>query len=414
MPVPSSLKLSKIINDPVHGFIEVPRGVILSLIDTPEFQRLRRIKQLGLSSMVYPGAVHTRFNHALGAMHLMRQALEVLKRKKLKISKEEARSALIAILLHDIGHGPFSHALESVIIRGLHHEQMSLALMHDLNDRMDGKLSMAIDIFTGSYHRPFLHQLVSGQLDMDRLDYLIRDSFFTGVAEGVVGIDRITKVLNVLDGNLVVEDKGIYSIEKFIVARRLMYWQVYLHRAAVVAENMLVNILRRARELVETGKTIYLDPNLAFFFHHAILPGELSQEIIQRFIQLDDVTVEYSLQQWTHCEDKVLSDLCQRLLGRRLLKMKVYDAPLAEEQLGKMRESYAAKHQISPEAAAYYIFTGKVSNQAYLEHSSDPIMIWYKSGELKDISDASDIQNIHSLSEPVVKYFLCAPEEVLS
>lgn len=406
-----SRKLSKIINDPVHGFIEVPRGRILTLIDTPEFQRLRRIKQLGYSSLVYPGAVHTRFNHALGAMHLMRQALDVLKRKKIKISKEEFSSALIAILLHDVGHGPFSHALESVIIQGLHHEQMSLALMHSLNEQMKGKLSMAIDIFTGEYHRPFFHQLVSGQLDMDRLDYLIRDSFFTGVAEGVVGIDRITKVLNVLDEQLVVEDKGIYSIEKFIVARRLMYWQVYLHRAAVVSERMLVNILRRARQLVESGEEIFLDPNLAFFFRNHIGPQELNQEILDRYISLDDVSVEYSLLQWANSGDKILSELCNRLIGRNLLKMKVSMEPFEEAHVHSLQKAFAKKNQLSLEEASYFIFTGKVSNQAYLEHSSEPIIIWSKSGETRDISDASDIQNIHSLSSPVVKYFLCAPAE---
>ncbi len=387
---------------------------MLSLIDTPEFQRLRRIKQLGLSALVYPGAMHTRFNHALGAMHLMRQALEVLKRKKVKISKEEYKATLIAILLHDIGHGPFSHALESVIIQGLHHEQMSLALMQSLNKRMEGKLNLAIDIFTGEYERPFLHQLVSGQLDMDRLDYLIRDSFFTGVAEGVVGIDRITKVLNVMNGKLVVEDKGIYSIEKFIVARRLMYWQVYLHRAAVVGEQMLVNILRRARELFEKGKEIELDPHLGYFFHHHPTGKDLSDEVLAQFIQLDDVTIEYAIKRWQLHEDKVLSELCQRLLSRRLFKMKIAERPLPPTDLRHLQEAYAEKHGISPHEASYFIFSGRVSNQAYLEHSQDPIMIWFKSGQVKDLADASDIQNIHSLSEPVVKYFICGPEEVMN
>ncbi len=405
----ADLKLSKIINDPVHGFIDIPRGVILTLIDTPEFQRLRRIKQLGLSSMVYPGAVHTRFNHALGAMHLMRQALEVLKRKKVKISKEEYKSALIAILLHDVGHGPFSHALEKVIIRGLHHEDMSLALMRSLNEQLGGKLGMAIDMFTGAYPRHFFHQLVSGQLDMDRLDYLIRDSFFTGVVEGVVGTDRIIKVLNVLDDKLVVEDKGIYSIEKFIVARRLMYWQVYLHKAAVVSEQLLVNILRRARELVEKGVDLFLDPNLAYFFHHQVKPESIDQEVLSRYIALDDVTVEYCLQQWQHHSDWTLSELCKRLLSRKLLKMQITSKPLPATQLRHMQEEFAEKMGITSHEAAYFIFTGTMTNQAYLEHGSDSIRIWHKSGELKDLAAASDIQNIHSLSEPVVKYFLCGP-----
>lgn len=363
--------------------------------------------------MVYPGAVHTRFNHALGAMHLMRQALEVLKRKKVNISKEEYKAAQIAILLHDIGHGPFSHALESVIVQGLHHEEMSLALMHSLNKRLEGKLDLAIQMFTGAYDRPFFHQLVSGQLDMDRLDYLIRDSFFTGVAEGIVGIDRITKVLNVLEGRLVVEDKGIYSIEKFIVARRLMYWQVYLHRAAIVAEQLLVRILQRARELVKSGRQIYLDPDLGYFFHHNVKPDNLNADILHRYISLDDVTVEYCLQRWRNSEDLVLSSLCDRLLGRTLLKMRIQPEPFSESLLTSSREIIRQNYGLTEEEAAYFVFTGKVSNQAYLVHSSEPIVIWSKSGETKDLSDASDIQNIHTLSAPVVKYFFCAPEEIM-
>lgn len=323
------------------------------------------------------------------------------------------KSALIAILLHDIGHGPFSHALESVIVQGLHHEDMSLALMNSLNERLTGKLDMAIDMFTGEYHRPFFHQLVSGQLDMDRLDYLIRDSFFTGVAEGIVGIDRITKVLNVLDEKLVVEDKGIYSIEKFIVARRLMYWQVYLHRAAIVAEQLLVHILQRARELVEAGKDIYLDPNLGFFFHNKVKPTDLDPEILRRYISLDDVTVEYCLQRWRECDDLVLSSLCNRLLGRDLLKMRIQSEPFEEGMIKKAQAAFSRKHKLSDRETGYFIFTGQVSNQAYLEHSSEPILIWSKSGETRDLSDASDIQNIHTLSSPVVKYFYCAPEEVM-
>jgi len=406
----NSLKLSKIINDPVHGFIEIPRGTILSLIDTAAFQRLRRIKQLGMSSLVYPGAQHTRFNHALGAMHLMRMALDVLKRKKVKISKQEYRAALIAILMHDIGHGPFSHALEHVIIPGMHHEEMSLALMNYLNKKLKGKLSLAIEIFEGKYERHFLHQLVSSQLDMDRLDYLIRDSFFTGVVEGVIGTDRIIKVLNVLDNQLVVEDKGIYSIEKFIVARRLMYWQVYLHKAALSAEVTMVNILKRARDLYQDGSDLGLGENLNFFFKNQITSADLDKEVLERFIQLDDSDIEYAIKQWQHHADPILSDLCTRILNRRLLKIHIQDEEVSKEDLEAKQAAFLSQSKLSEEALKYYVFTGTVANQAYLENNREPILIWFKKSGLKDLASASDIQNIHTLSTPVVKYYLCYPE----
>ncbi|MDW3646283.1 MAG: HD domain-containing protein [Bacteroidia bacterium] len=406
----NSLKLSKIINDPVHGFIEIPRGTILSLIDTAAFQRLRRIKQLGMSALVYPGAQHTRFNHALGAMHLMRMALDVLKRKKVKIDKQEYRAALIAILMHDIGHGPFSHALEHVIIPGMHHEEMSLALMHYLNKKMKGKLSLAIEIFEGKYERHFLHQLVSSQLDMDRLDYLTRDSFFTGVVEGVIGTDRIIKVLNVLDNQLVVEDKGIYSIEKFIVARRLMYWQVYLHKAALSAEVTMVNILKRARDLYQEGSDLGLGENLNFFFKHQITSSDLNEEVLERFIQLDDSDIEYAIKQWQHHSDPILSDLCTRILTRRLLKIHIQDEEVSKADLEAKQQAFLEQNKLPEEALKYYVFTGTVANQAYLENNREPILIWFKKSGLKDLASASDIQNIHTLSTPVVKYYLCYPE----
>jgi len=405
-------KLAKIVNDPVHGFIEIPRGLILNLIDTPVFQRLRRIKQLGQSSLVYPGAVHTRFNHALGAMHLMRQALEVLKRKKIDISKKEYKAALIAILMHDVGHGPFSHALEHVIIPGLHHENMSLALMNRLNEAHKGKLELAISMFTNQYERTFFHQLVSSQLDMDRMDYLIRDSFFTGVAEGIVGIDRIIKILNVYNNQLVCEDKGIYSLEKFILARRLMYWQVYLHKTAVAAEHMIVNILKRVRELVEAGEKVWLDENLGYFFHNRIDPEDLNQEVINRYIRLDDNDVEFSLKKWQHSSDPVLSDLCKRFHTRELFKIKIQPEPFSEEEVQEKRFRMAKKLNISEKEASYYVFSGKVSNQAYTENSREPILIWFKKGNMLDLSEASDMQNIHALASPVVKHFHCYPDEV--
>lgn len=408
-----NVKLAKIVNDPVHGFIEVPRGLILRLIDTPIFQRLRRIKQLGQSSLVYPGAVHTRFNHALGAMHLMRQALDVLRRKKVDISKKEYKSAMIAILMHDLGHGPFSHALEHVIIPDLHHEDMSLALMRRLNQQHKGKLDLAIDIFTGKYERRFLHQLVSGQLDMDRMDYLIRDSFFTGVAEGIVGIERIIKILNVYEGQLVCEDKGIYSLEKFVLARRLMYWQVYLHKTAVAAEHMLVNLLRRVRALVNAGQEVYLGENLGFFFRHRISADNLSDEVLDRFIRLDDNDIEFAIKQWQFSSDPVLADLSQRYLSRRLLKIRFQREPFEAELVSEWREKWAKKQHLSKEAASHYVFSGQVRNQAYMENSTEPIMVWFKNGDLKDLSEATDMPNIHALASPVVKHYLCAPEEVM-
>lgn len=363
-----------------------------------------------MSALVYPGAQHTRFNHALGAMHLMRMALDVLKRKKVKIDKQEYRAALIAILMHDIGHGPFSHALEHVIIPGMHHEEMSLALMHYLNKKMKGKLSLAIEIFEGKYERHFLHQLVSSQLDMDRLDYLIRDSFFTGVVEGVIGTDRIIKVLNVLDNQLVVEDKGIYSIEKFIVARRLMYWQVYLHKAALSAEVTMVNILKRARDLYQEGRDLGLGENLNFFFKHQITSSDLNEEVLERFIQLDDSDIEYAIKQWQHHSDPILSDLCTRILTRRLLKIHIQDEEVSKADLEAKQQAFLEQNKLPEEALKYYVFTGTVANQAYLESNREPILIWFKKSGLKDLASASDIQNIHTLSTPVVKYYLCYPE----
>lgn len=406
-------KRPKIINDPVHGFIEIPRGTLLSLIDEPAFQRLRRIKQLGKSSLVYPGAMHSRFNHALGAMHLMRQALDTLRHKRVEISKKEYRSALIAILMHDIGHGPFSHALEHVIIPDLHHEQMSLALMQYLNRKYKGKLSLAIDIFEGNYERNFFHQLVSGQLDMDRMDYLIRDSFFTGVVEGVVGIDRIIKILHVCKDKLVCEDKGIYSLEKFIVARRLMYWQVYLHKAAMAAEYTMVNILRRVRELVEAQQAVWLDDNLGFFFRQSLSVDDLNDEVLERFIELDDTDIEFALKKWQNAQDPILADLCQRIRSRRLLKIQMQNEPYPEALIAEKRAIWQKQTGLSAEESAYYVFGGKVSNQPYFENSKKPIMIWYRNGDLIDLSSASDMQNVHALSGPVVKYYLCQPEELV-
>ncbi len=403
-------RFHKIINDPVHGFIEVPLGLMLSLIDAPAFQRLRRIKQLGLSSAVYPGAVHTRFHHALGAMHLTRMALDSLLRKGVSISDEEYTGTLVAILLHDIGHGPFSHTLEYNIIQGMHHEQMSLALMHYLNRQFGGELEMAIDIFTGKHPRPFLHQLVSSQLDMDRMDYLIRDSFFTGVTEGVVGMDRIIKTLAVRDDQIVVESKGIYSVEKFVVARRLMYWQVYLHHAALSADFMLSNILKRARELFEAGEDIWLDSTLAYFFKNPISPEKLTDAVLERFIQLDDNDIEFHIKKWQYHPDKALSELCSRILSRKLLKIRLKNTPFRKEKLEKKRQQATEKFGYEADMLDYFVFKGKVSNLAYHSASDEPIMILFKNGKLKELAKASDMGNITALSASVVKHYLCWPE----
>jgi hypothetical protein len=404
------LTQNKIINDPVHGFIEIPRGLILDLIDTEVFQRLRRIKQLALSSLVYPGAVHSRFNHCIGAMHLTREALDALKTKSVKISPEEYEATLIAILLHDIGHGPFSHALESVILQGLHHERMSKAIMQHLNQQFDGKLSLAIDIFEGKYPRHFLHQLVSSQLDMDRLDYLKRDSYFTGVVEGLVSASRIIKTLNVVDERIVVEVKGIYSVEKFIVARRLMYWQVYLHRAVLAAEYMIVHILKRAKELMYQGKKLWKNEALEFLFsQNSLMEPVITPEIIQRYTELDDNDILVAIKEWRKSDDKVLQLLCNNLLQRKLLKARLDKEPFTEEAVLEKQKACARKYGLSLEESRYIAFSGEISNSAYLTAQSEAIEILYKDGSIKNLTDASDMHNIEALSNPVKKYFICFP-----
>ncbi len=397
---------NKIFNDPVHGFIEVPKGIILDLIDSDEFQRLRRIRQLALTSLVYPGAVHSRFNHALGAMYLMQQALDVLKSKGADISPEETEAAQIAILLHDIGHGPFSHALENVILPGIHHEQLSIWLMERLNQRFMGRLRLAMDIFQDLHPKKYLHQLVSGQLDMDRMDYLMRDSFFTGVAEGIVGTDRIIKTLAVRGNQLVVEHKGIYSVEKFIIARRLMYWQVYLHKAVISAEYMLVNILKRAKALYKAHVKIELSEPLKYFFEVKMQDATtVSEELLTQFVRLDDEDILYALKQWQFHDDYVLARLCRGLLHRKLLKTKLQNTPFAAEEIENLRLHFQGQ---DPE---YFIFSGTVSNLAYVGNHHEPISIFYKDGSVIDLAQASDMHNIEALSQPVTKYFVCLPEE---
>lgn len=405
----NSITKKKIFNDPVYGFISVPYELILELIDHPYFQRLRRIKQLGLSDLVYPGALHTRFHHVVGCTNLMQQAIEVLRSKGHEITDEEAKGVTLAILLHDIGHGPYSHALEHSIAKGVHHEELSLLFMEKLNHEFDGQLSTAIEIFTNRYHKKFLHQLVSSQLDMDRLDYLKRDSFYTGVSEGVVSNQRIIKMLDVVNDELVIQEKGIYSIEKFIVARRLMYWQVYLHKTVISAEFLLVKILERAKELAKQGTELFCSPSLHLFLYNDITKNDFEkEEVLNAFATLDDYDVLGAIKVWTEHSDKVLSTLSQMLSNRNLLKIWMQNEPFTESELTEHIEKATKKFEITEAEANYFVFTDEIENNAY-NANSDSINILYKSGKILDITEASDNLNIQALTKPVKKYFLCYP-----
>jgi HD superfamily phosphohydrolase len=402
----SSTNKLKIINDPVHGFIKIPFDILFDLIEHPLFQRLRRIRQLGLTHFVYPGANHTRFQHAVGAMHLMGLAIEVIRSKGHAITDEEAEAVTIAILLHDIGHGPFSHSLENSLIRSISHEEISLMLMEQLNREFSGRLSMAIDIFKNNYHKKFLHQLVSSQLDMDRLDYLKRDSFFTGVTEGVIGSDRIIKMLNVMNDQLVVEEKGIYSIEKFLIARRLMYWQVYLHRTVVASEQLLVMMLKRAKVLTSGGQELFATPALAHFLH------EHKQVSLEQFALLDDDDILASAKVWCNISDRVLSMLANGVVNRKLFFVELDNRPFGADRVAGIRERVAVKLSIPAEEAQYLVVSESVSNFAYTD-MDDRITIMDKKGNTRDIAEASDILNISVLSKTVRKYFLCYPRFIL-
>jgi len=394
----------KIFNDPVYGFVSVPRGILLDLIDHPYFQRLRRIRQLGLTPYVYPGALHTRFHHALGALHLMQQAIETLRQKGIAITDEEAEAACIAILLHDIGHGPFSHALEHTLVE-MHHEDISSLFMQELNEEFNGKLSLAISIFRDIYDKKFLHQLVSGQLDMDRMDYLNRDSFFTGVSEGVIGYDRIIKMLAVHEGQLVVEEKGIYSIEKFLLARRLMYWQVYLHKTSVSAEKMLIHALKRARLLALQGNALETPRHLSWFLYKkpddSVAPGEL----LQRFARLDDTDISSAIKYWTESSDFTLSYLSKGLLDRKLFRLVWQNEMVSETYTLEIREKIQEK--LGPAAELdYLVFTGAESNQGY-DDSREQIKILFKNGQMLPIDQCSDVPLYTQL---VTKHFICYPK----
>lgn len=404
----------KIINDPIYGFVTIPGELIYDLINHPYFQRLRRIKQLGLTNLVYPGALHTRFHHAIGAMHLMQEAVITLRQKDVPISEEEEQAVLIAILLHDIGHGPFSHALENSIVRGISHESISSLLMDRLNREFKGRLSLAIRIFNDEYKKRFLHQLVSSQLDMDRLDYLKRDSFFTGVSEGVISSDRIIKMLNVVKDELVVEHKAIYSIEKFLIARRLMYWQVYLHKTVLSAENLLVNILKRAKELAAKGEDLFATPALKLFLQNDFDHEDFRRDpkLLERFSTLDDNDVIASVKVWAEAGDPILLRLCRNLLGRKLYKVELQSTPVPLERRRELRQRVMKSYGITAREAAYFVFAGKVNNSAYNANRFN-IHILMNNGRLIDVAQASDQLNIQSLSKTVTKHFICYPKELV-
>ena len=398
----------KIINDPVFGFIHIPKGLLYDIVCHPVFQRLSRIKQLGLSSVVYPGAQHTRFQHSLGAFHLMSEAITSLKAKGNFIFDSEAEAVQAAILLHDVGHGPFSHVLENTLVAGISHEEISLMLMERINKDLKGQLNLAIQIFKDEYPKRFLHQLVSGQLDMDRLDYLRRDSFYTGVTEGNIGSARIIKMLDVKDDHLVVESKGIYSIENFLTSRRLMYWQVYLHKTSVACEKMLISTLLRAKEMASQGMELFASPALRFFLYNRITKEDFYNNplCLENFIQLDDNDIWTALKVWSGHEDKVLSTLSKGLINRNLFKVEIASTPLPKSQKDKLADQIADHLQIPRKDASYFLCTSTIENNMY-KKEDDSIEILFGDGSTKNIADASDMLNISLLSRKVKKHYAC-------
>jgi len=403
---------SKIFNDPVYGFVTVPYGILFDLVEHPYFQRLRRISQLGLTSYVYPGALHTRFHHALGALHLTREAVKVLRDKGVAISNKEEEGVAIAILLHDIGHGPFSHALEHTLV-DLHHEELSLLFMEELNKVFDGALDIGIQIFTDQYPKHFLHQLVSSQLDMDRMDYLNRDSFFTGVSEGVIGYDRIIKMLNVANDELVVEEKGIYSVEKFLIARRIMYWQVYLHKTSLGTEKMLIHTLLRAREIYNRGERFAISEHLTFFMDGKVSTKTWGDKAVLRghFAKLDDVDILYAIKKFTKSKDQILAFLANGLLNRKLFRVELKKEPFKGDYLKYIRQKIVAKFNLEnrPDETKFLVYHGNESNNAY-NALKDEIKILSKDGSVKPLSTLSE----HNLSSGIIKkYFLCYPKKLI-
>ncbi|MDA0314792.1 MAG: HD domain-containing protein [Bacteroidetes bacterium] len=407
------MKSQKILNDPVYGFITIPSELIFAIIDHPYFQRLRRIRQLGLTDFVYPGALHTRFHHALGAMHLMSITLDNLRIKGTDISEAEYEAALIAILLHDIGHGPFSHALEYSLLQGIPHEELSLLIIELLNDELGGELTLALQIFKNHYPKKFLHQLVSSQLDIDRLDYLQRDCFFTGVSEGTIGADRIIKMMAVKDDQLVIEEKGIYSIENFLSARRLMYWQVYLHKTTVSAEKMLINLIQRAKNLAQGGRIFFVTEEMAYFMTKEVSLADFKADssVLKKFLQLDDFDIWGAIKLWKNDPDYVLQNISQMFLTRKLFKINLVNDPFSDQEIEHLRTKAQKKLQVPDEDLAYFFSTGMISNYGYLE--KDRISILTKKGEVVDVASAADLPNIKIMSKMVEKHYVCVAKSLI-
>ena len=408
----SQINKLKILNDPIYGFITIPNPLLYDLIQHPYFQRLRRISQMGMSYLVYPGAHHTRFHHALGCMHIMQKAIEVLRFKGISITKEEENALYIAILLHDIGHGPFSHAMEHSIVENVNHEAISLLFMNKLNEEFEGKLALAIQIFKGEYHRKFMLQLISSQLDMDRMDYLKRDSFYTGVAEGNINSDRLIQMMNVVDDVLVIEEKGIYSVEKFLMARRLMYWQAYLHKTSLVAETILTKLLKRAKDLTQKGVVLPAREALQFFMKNKVELDDFNHSVLHQFSQLDDFDVVGALKSWQNHDDFILSSLSKMIINRDLLKIKLSSEKFSADEIQNLIEQFSKESNISQHEVHYFIFKGKIKNQAYSK-DAEPIRIWKKDKTIEDVAEASDQLNLKALSKPVTKYYLCYPKQLL-
>ena len=395
----------KIINDPVYGFITINHPLIFSILAHPYYQRLRRITQMAMGQLVYPGAVHTRFHHSLGAYHLMGNAVNELRSKGTEITEEEEIAVKAAILLHDIGHGPYSHALEHVVVKGVHHETLSLQIMHEMNAAFDGQLTLAIQIFTGAYHKPFLHQLISGQLDVDRMDYLSRDSFFCGVSEGVIGYDRILKMLVVVDGQLMIEEKGIYSVEKFLVARRQMYWQVYLHKTVLSAEKMLVKILERARSLY-TSNDAAMQTGSALDYFLGTFNGTMDAHALAQFCALDDHDIMHAIKRWSTHPDKVLSLLCSRFLSRQLYKTTIQSEPFLPATIAAKQKQSLDAFELDPSEVDYVCFTGEATNTLY-QTKDERINILFKDGSIKDISLIDNALIHQNLSAAIKKNYIC-------
>ena len=403
--MPSATK-RKIINDPVYGFITIQHPLIFQIIEHPYYQRLRRINQMAMAHLVYPGAVHTRLHHSLGAYHLMCNAISELRTKGVEITAEEETAVKAAILLHDVGHGPFSHALEETLIPSVHHEKLSLLIIEKMNREFNGALDLTLAIFKNEYEKPFLHQLISGQLDMDRMDYLMRDSFFTGVSEGVIGYDRILKMLVVHNGELMVEEKGIYSVEKFLVARRQMYWQVYLHKTVLAAEKMLVKIIERAKYLsTQNDKNLSAGPAIDFFINS--FDGMMTEQALEWFCTMDDTDITFAIKKWSHHSDRVLAILCEGLLNRRLLKCTLKATPFTAGELAVKLQSTAVSLKLGEEEARYFVFTGEASNTTY-KIADEHIKILYKNGTVTDISHVDNPLIHQTISAPVKKFYICS------